>query len=171
MREVFDDADDTQLAQSSWLVSQLMFAAGDVSSGSMSADDSGATSVYRHCLRLTNQCLIKCRNRNDSVLDISNVKRLGVAPRVGRIGLPSDSPRMAVNVDCTDYYALLASDKKVQKADKPLGSAGAQSHSWYFGNAIFSRDVFHTVIGIENGQRTTRVVGEDGMLRLAREMG
>ena len=97
IREAFDDADDSQLRQSSWLVSQILFAAGDVSSGSMAADDSGAKSVYRHCLRLTNYS-----NRNDSVLDISNVKRLGVAPRVGRIGLPPDSPAIAVNIDCTE---------------------------------------------------------------------
>ena len=130
----------------------------------MATDDSGAKSVYRHCLRLTNYS-----NRNDSVLDISNVKRLGVAPRVGRIGLPPDSPATAVNIDCTDYYAQLASDKSVQKADEPPGIAGAQSHSWYFGNAVFTRDVFDTVIGIENGLRTTRVAGMDGGLRLARE--
>ncbi len=161
IREAFDDADDTQLAQSSWLVSQIMFAAGDVSSGSMNAGDKGAESIYRHCLRLTNYS-----NRNDSVLDISNVKRLGIAPRVGRIGLPPDSPALAVNVDCTDYYAQLASDKAAQAADQPKGFSGAQSHSWYFGNAVFTRDVFDTVIGIENSQRTTRVVGADGKLRL-----
>ena len=88
---------------------------------------------------------------------------------MGRIGLPPDSPATAVNIDCTDYYAQLASDKSVQKADEPLGIAGAQSHSWYFGNAVFTRDVFDTVIGIENGLRTTRVAGMDGGLRLARE--
>jgi esterase/lipase superfamily enzyme len=164
IREAFDDADDTQLAQSSWLVSQVLFAAGDVSSGSMSAGDAGAASIYRHCLRLTNYS-----NRNDSVLDISNVKRLGVAPRVGRIGLPPDSPAIAVNVDCTDYYAQLASDKAVQAADEPKGFSGAKSHSWYFGNTVFTRDVFDTVIGIENSQRTTRVGGADGKLRLARD--
>lgn len=101
IREAFDDADDTQLAQSSWLVSQILFAAGDVSAGSMSEGNSGAASVYNHCLRLTNYS-----SRHDVVLDISNVKRLGVAPRVGRVGLPDDCPRTAVNVDCTDYYAL-----------------------------------------------------------------
>ncbi len=125
--------------------------------------DAGAASIHRHCLRLTNYS-----NRNDSVLDISNVKRLGVAPRVGRIGLPPDSPATAVNVDCTDYYAQLASDEAVQAADEPKGFRGAQSHSWYFGNAVFTKDVFDTVIGVENSPRVTRVVGADGKLRLAR---
>jgi esterase/lipase superfamily enzyme len=163
IREAFDDADDTELTQSSWLVSQVMFAAGDVSAGSMSAGNAGAASVYNHCLRLTNYS-----NQNDVALDISNVKRLGVAPRVGRIGLPGDAPRLAVNVDCTEYYTLLDSDATVEHADEPLGRPGTKSHSWYFGNAIFTRDVFETVIGIENSQRSTRTVGPDGKLHLTR---
>lgn len=163
IREAFDDADDTQMAQSSWLVSQILFAAGDVSAGSMRAGDPGAASVYRHCLRLTNYS-----NQRDVVLDISNVKRLGIAPRVGRVGLPGDSPAIAVNVDCTEYYVLLAADPNVQAADEPKGFDGTQSHSWYFGNAVFTKDVFDTVIGIENSQRITRVAGSDGKLHLAR---
>lgn len=163
VREAFDDADDTELRQSSWLVSQILFAAGDVSAGSMNAGNAGAASVYNHCLRLTNYS-----NQHDIALDISNVKRLGVAPRVGRIGLPDDAPTQAINVDCTDYYALLDSNQSVAQADEPLGRSGTPSHSWYFGNAIFARDVFDTVIGIENSQRTTRTQGVDGKLHLAR---
>ena len=163
IREAFDDADDTELKQSSWLVSQVMFAAGDVSAGSMSDGNPGAVSVYNHCLRLTNYS-----NQHDIVLDISNVKRIGVAPRVGRIGLPGDAPLKAVNVDCTEYYALLDSDATVEQADEPLGRPGTASHSWYFGNAIFTRDVFETLIGLENNQRSTRIRGSDGRLHLAR---
>jgi hypothetical protein len=106
--------------------------------------------------------------RHDVVLDISNVKRTGVAPRVGRVGLPDDAPAFAVNVDCSEYYVLLDSSKAVETADEPLGRPGAQTHSWYFGNAIFSRDVFDTIIGVENGQRSTRATGPDGKLHLAR---
>jgi hypothetical protein len=73
----------------------------------------------------------------------------------------------AVNVDCTNYYALLVSDKSVQAADEPKGFSGAQSDSQYFGNAVFTTDVFDTVIGIENSQRTTRVAIVDGELHRA----
>jgi hypothetical protein len=89
----------------------------------------------------------------------ANVRRVGYKREM-------DLHLTAVNVDCTDYYAQLASDKAVQAADEPKGFSGAQSHSWYFGNAVFTRDVFDTVIGIENGQRTTRVVGDDGKFHL-----
>lgn len=163
VREAFDDADDTELKQSSWAVSQILFAAGDVSSASMSNGNSGAASIYNHCIRLTNYS-----NQHDAVLDISNVKRLGVAPRVGRIGLPQDAPTKAIEVDCTDYYAQLTSDATVMKADQPGGIVGAQSHSWYFGNAIFTRDLFCTVIGTEDGVVPTRKKGSDGVLHLSR---
>jgi hypothetical protein len=35
---------------------------------------------------------------------------------------------------------------------------GAQSHSWYFGNAIFATDLFQTVIGFPSSPRTTRAM-------------
>ena len=163
IREAFDDADDTQLANSAWTVSQLILAAGDISSGSMSAGDHGASSVYNHCVRLTNYS-----NRHDSVLDLSNVKRVGVAPRVGRIGLPPDAPSKAVNVDCTNYYAQLDTRPEIATADEPRGRPGAPSHSWYFGNAIFTRDLFATVIGTDRQSAPTRSVGSDGTIELIR---
>ena len=165
VREAFDDADDTALKQSSWTVSQILFAAGDVSSDSLSDGNPTAASIYNHCIKLTNYS-----NRHDAVLDISNAKRLGIAPRVGRVGLPHDAPAKAVNVDCTDYWALLtdAAHPAVAGADEPGGIVGAQSHSWHFGNALFTRDVFSTVIGIEDGVVPTRDVNPDGGFRLIR---
>lgn len=166
VREAFDDADDAQVPHSAWLVSQIMFAAGDVSVGSMSEGESGALSVYRHCVRLTNYS-----NSQDAVLDISNIKRLGVAPRVGRKGLPDDAPANAYNVDCTEYYALYASDPSIPTVDGPEKVDGAQSHSWYFGNSIFTTDLFQTMIGFPSNPRTTRAIGRDGKLHLVRSPG
>ncbi|MGH8041324.1 MAG: alpha/beta hydrolase [Rudaea sp.] len=163
IREAFDDADDTALKQASWAVSQILFAAGDISSASVSQGNAGGASIYNHCVRLTNYS-----NQHDAVLDISNVKRLGVAPRVGRVGLPDDAPAMAVNVDCTDYYAQLAGNPGVRAADEPAGIAGAESHSWYFGNAIFTRDLFCTIIGTEPGVVPTRKLDSNGQLQLVR---
>lgn len=163
IREAFDDADDTQLKQASWTVSQILFAAGDLSSGSMSEGNAGAASIYNHCVRLTNYS-----NQHDAVLDISNVKRLGVAPRVGRVALPGDAPSRALNVNCTEYYERLDREPIVLAADQPDGFAGTRSHSWYFGNRIFTRDLFCTIIGTEAGVVPTRKRGSDGRLILAR---
>ncbi|GGC84731.1 alpha/beta hydrolase [Undibacterium terreum] len=162
IREAFDDADDTQLSNSSWNISQLAFAAGDVSSSSMIADDSSAESLYRHCVRITNYS-----NRYDQALDISNAKRLGTAPRVGRIGLPSDIPSSAVNVDCSAYYQeLTASGSATTTLDEPRGFKGVKSHSWFFGNAMFTRDLFDVLIGVERTVIKTRTQNADGALVL-----
>jgi esterase/lipase superfamily enzyme len=160
IREAFDDADDTKLENGGWRVSQVLFIAGDVSAASMSSGDKGAASIYGHGVRMTNYW-----NRHDQALDISNVKRVGIAPRVGRIGLPADAPSTAVNVDCTPYYEVFEANAG---ADQPGGVVGIQSHSWYFGNMVFARDLFQTLIGIDRTVITTRGVAADGHLILQR---
>lgn len=82
IREAFDDADDRPLiAAHSWSVSQVMLLSGDISASSLEAGSSKSSSLYRHCVRLTNYF-----NPFDEVLTLSNVKRVGVSPRVGRVG-------------------------------------------------------------------------------------
>jgi hypothetical protein len=161
IREAFDDADDTAMPNSAWNVSQAVFAAGDVSASSMSDGDPGAESVYRHCVRLTNYS-----NRHDEALDISNVKRLGIEPRVGRIGLPKDAPSTSINVDCTAYYEKLTDPHGGINQDQPFGFVGMQSHSWYFGNAMFTRDLFNVLIGTDRTVIQTREQAADGSFNL-----
>jgi esterase/lipase superfamily enzyme len=141
IREAFDRADDTLLPNSSWMISQIALISGDVSSNSMSADDSESKSIYLHCVRLTNYS-----NSYDEVLGISNVKRLGVAPRVGRIGLPDDSSDTAVNVDCSDYYKNLPDD----------GKDLTFSHSWQFNDQVFIHDLYSMISGVDRGSMPTR---------------
>jgi len=162
VREAFDDADDKELPNMSWTVSQVLLAAGDVSAASMAAGNGDSESLYRHCIRLTNYA-----SRYDQALDLSNVKRLGVSPRVGRIGLPGDAPQQAVNVDCTAYYEKLADPASgIAAQDSPNGFMGIQSHSWYFGNLTFTRDLFGVVIGEDRTVIPTRAVGRDGRIAL-----
>ena len=162
VREAFDDADDKELPNMSWTVSQVLFAAGDVSAASMAAGNGGSASLYRHCVRLTNYS-----SRHDQVLDLSNVKRLGVAPRVGRIGLPGNAPQQAVNVDCTAHYERLTQDSSnIAAEDQPNGFVGTKSHSWYFGNRTFTRDLFGVVIGEDRTVIPTRAVASDGSIVL-----
>jgi hypothetical protein len=162
IREAFDDADDCALKNGAWSVSQIVFAAGDLSSASMGSDDGGAESIYRHSVRMTNYF-----SRHDEALDLSNVKRIGTAPRVGRIGLPENRPGSAVDVDCTQYYELLTAEgSPLAQTDSPNGIVGLKSHSWYFGNLAFTRDLFATLIGIDRTVMKTREVGTDGKIRL-----
>ena len=135
IREAFDDADDRpKIAAYNWTVSQIAFLSADVSSRSMCEFDSKSSSIYRHCVRLTNYS-----SRFDKVLKLSNVKRVGVAPRVGRIGLPDDASDKAVNIDCSDYFKTLKKDKAEFN--------GTWEHSWHIGDPLFAKDLYLTLQG------------------------
>jgi pimeloyl-ACP methyl ester carboxylesterase len=162
IREAFDDADDANLRQASWMVSQVAFIAGDVSSDSLSLGNPSSEALYRHCTRFTNYS-----NGADSVLKLSNAKRVGVSPRVGRAGLPVDIPTKAVDVDCTGYFAQLVSDAAVQKADQKA-KIGAFDHSWHIGNRVFTLDLFESIKSdLDRTLYPTREI-RSGLLRLKR---
>ena len=162
IREAFDDADDTELRTASWLVSQIAFIGGDISAASMSEGSDSTQSLYRHCIRLTNYS-----NRMDSVLKLSNAKRVGISPRVGRIGLPGDAPDKAVDVDCSDYYRMLSTVNEVKQADQNE-AIGSFDHSWHIGNRVFAADLFETLRGdFDRTQIPTRAL-RDGKLILTR---
>jgi len=134
IREAFDDADDRpKVAATNWTVSQIMFIGGDVSAKSMAAGNAKSSSIYRHCVRLTNYS-----SPYDAALKLSNVKRIGVAPRVGRVGLPDNIPANAVNVNCGLYY---------QAHEESIHALGTKSHSWYIGDPVFTRDMLLTIAG------------------------
>jgi pimeloyl-ACP methyl ester carboxylesterase len=134
VREAFDDADDRPaIAGASWSVSQVLLVSGDVSASSMEANNPKSSSLYRHCVRLTNYS-----NPMDAALSLSNVKRVGVSPRVGRVGLPANRPGKAVEVDTGPYFKA--------NRDKFDGLANA-SHTWYFDDDVFYKDAFETLRG------------------------
>ncbi len=157
IREAFDDADDRKvISGSNWMASQILLIGGDVSSASMSEGNAGAESIYRHCMRLTNYS-----NPFDSVLKLSNVKRLGLAPRVGRVGLPADAPSTTVNVDCGDFFQTLNENNA-----PPLGTF---CHSWHIGNMTFITDLLETIYGDKDRNHIqTRLIKSDGSLSLTK---
>jgi esterase/lipase superfamily enzyme len=154
LMEAFAQAEkDGDLFKSDWRVSQAAFIAGDVSSSSLSTADSWSAPMFRRILRLTNYS-----NPYDSVLAASNAKRLGVAPRAGRVGLPSDANSKAVNVDCGDYFLTLDPTKSTYFGDF--------THSWHIGNRAFARDLAMTIEGaVDRGAITTRTT-KGGQLSL-----
>jgi pimeloyl-ACP methyl ester carboxylesterase len=137
VQEAFDDADDRAvMASIAWTASQIVFIGGDISSASMANGDSETESIFRHCVRLTNYS-----NPYDEVLQLSNVKRIGLEPRVGRVGLPSGAPAKAVNVDCGDYYQVMVKTRDAKTV------IGAESHSWQIGDPVFAEDLACTLNG------------------------
>jgi esterase/lipase superfamily enzyme len=146
VQEAFDDADDhAAISAVNWTVSQIAFISGDISANSMVAGDADTESIYRHCIRLTNYS-----NAHDQVLQISNLKRIGIEPRVGRVGLPDAAPALALNVDCSTYF-----ESAVAPALAPLDVAG--THSWQFHDMVFASDLAQTLNGdLDRSVITTR---------------
>ena len=146
VREAFDDADDTNTVQSAgtnnninvnasnWMVTQMIFIEGDISSSSM-ARGGDCDSISRHIVRLTNYY-----NPYDKVLALSNIKRAGFENRAGRIGLPANAAANYVDVNCGPYF------KTIEMYNSKL----AYSHSWYFDqkhNDTFIKDLYFTIQG------------------------
>jgi esterase/lipase superfamily enzyme len=140
------------LFKADWQVSQVALIGGDISADSLRDDSEWAAAMFARCLRLTNYS-----NRHDKVLGVSNAKRLGAAPRVGRVGLPEKAHRKAVNVDCSDYFAT----------KDPASSSfnGTFNHSWHIGDELFALDLALTMEGaIDRHALPTRGKGDAGMV-------
>lgn len=135
MLEAFAEAQKVgELFKSDWRVAQVAFIGGDVSSKSLAADSEWAKPMYDRIMRLTNYS-----NPFDQVLAVSNAKRLGTAPRSGRVGLPDSPHPKSVNVDCGPYFATLDPGKQT--------FFGTFNHSWHIGNRVFARDLAMTLEG------------------------
>jgi len=133
--EAFAQAEaEGTLHRSAWRIGQVAFIGADVSSDSMSASSDWCKPMFQRVMRLTNYS-----NGFDDVLAVSNAKRLGTAPRVGRVGLSRDHDRKAVNVDCSDYFETIDPD-----AAKFVGTF---THSWHIGDPVFARDLAMTLEG------------------------
>jgi esterase/lipase superfamily enzyme len=156
IREAADDADDAALDNNAWVISQTILVAGDVSSASLSSNHPSSESLFRHSVRVTSYS-----NGFDSVLKLSNAKRLGISPRVGRVGLPADLPPNAVDVDCSDRF-----QERRQLAEREDNSNfDGSGHSWYFDDSLFYEDLFETLKGDTDRDRikTRRIGGPQGL--------
>ncbi len=117
-----------------WRVAQILFAAGDVDRSVFSQSHATAKAFERHGARLTSYC-----NRFDKALAVSNAKRLELAPRLGRSGLPDDAPSMMCQVDATDLFDTRYPE--ISELDP------AKTHGFYFSQPEFWRDVVLTLGG------------------------
>ncbi len=119
--------------QGAWRIGQVALIAGDISVDSLRATAAWSQPMFSRINRLTNYS-----NGYDAVLAVSNAKRLGVSPRVGRKGLPADADAKAVNVDCTAHFATLRPGP---------GADVGFTHSWHFQDARFGLDLALTLEG------------------------
>ena len=133
--EAFAQSDKQgDLFKRDWRIAQVALIGGDVAASSVAVDSEWAAPMFRRIMRLTNY-----QNPYDHVLAASNAKRLGVAPRVGRVGLPANAHGKSTNVNCGEYFNTL--DPKKQTF------FGTFAHSWHIGNRVFARDLALTLEG------------------------
>lgn len=118
-----------------WSVGQLIFASADVDQSVFSTGNFSAAKFAQHGGRLTAYC-----NRYDKALLVSNAKRLDLAPRMGRVGLPDDAPAMMCEVDCSELF-----EKVYPSLEDDLSPV--ITHSFYFDQPEFWRDVVLTLAG------------------------
>ncbi len=147
IREGFYEASQNRsISRVNWQVSQIAFIGGDIARKSLSINDQKSKALFRHAARITNY-----QNPFDSALKVSNVKRLGTAPRVGRVGLPSDAPENVVNVNVGNHWSGLDKDES--------NASGNWSHSWHFDDEVFAKDLFLTIEGdIDRSSIPTRSI-------------
>lgn len=131
-----------------WRIGQILFASADVDHSVFSADTVTAKAFGRHGGRVTAYC-----NRYDKALAASNAKRLELAPRMGRVGLPDDAPALMCEIDCSGYFAA-------HYASIPDLLSPVVTHCFYFDQPVFWQDVTLTLAaGIDRSVFPTRTDG------------
>lgn len=142
------------LYQKDWRVAQIALIGGDISTFALAVDDQESAEMFKRCMRITNYS-----NGFDYVLAVSNAKRLGVSPRVGRVGIPKDASPKAVDVDCSAYFKDLDPNKYAYR--------GTFAHAWHIGNPVFARDLALSLTGgMDRNVMPTRIRANDGRLLL-----
>lgn len=139
VREAFRAMDKARApgVPDAWRVAQLVLFAADISSACFELDHPDMLPVFAHCGRLTNYF-----SGHDEALGVSNLKNLDIRARVGRVGMPVDTPghEKAVDVDCGPRYEK-ANITHFEVID------GMISHSWYLEDAVWYDDLAHTLKG------------------------
>jgi len=141
------------LFKSDWRLGQLVFIAGDVAAKCLAPDDGWARPMMDRIVRLTNYS-----NGHDAVLGASNAKRLGTAPRAGRVGAPSPAHPKVANVDCTRYFETIDPNTAQYR--------GTFCHSWHIGDPVFALDLAMTLEAASDRRALATRAGVDGALAL-----
>ena len=156
VREAFRSVDllrDASLSND-WRIGQVVLFAADLSSDSFGANNAEMLPLFNHCGRLTNYF-----SGFDEALAVSNAKNIDISSRVGRVGMPPDTPghEKAVDVNCGPRYAAIpASDRVFKVID------GMVSHSWYLEDEVWYDDLKYTLQGnVDRNSIPTRSKGNE----------
>jgi esterase/lipase superfamily enzyme len=158
LREAFRTTDKIRkdTIPNDWRVNQIILVAADIASDSFTVDHPDVASMFNHCTRITNYY-----NQFDEALAVSNIKRVGLDPRLGRVGMPlsAENNPKSIDVNCSERYKHIVDD--VYSLSNMV-----QSHSWYFDDLIWFQDLAHTITGIEHSQIPTRSIINNNLFQL-----
>lgn len=139
VREAFRAVDKGRNADlaNDWRIGQLVLFAADISSECFSLNNADMLPVFNHCGRLTNYF-----SGYDEALAVSNIKNIDINSRVGRVGMPTDTPahEKALDVDCGPRY-MAVPNRTFKVID------GMTSYSWYLEDPLWYDDLAFTLKG------------------------
>lgn len=149
IREAFRHMDKMRNSDlpNDWRVGQIAFFGADLSSKCFETGNSDMIPVFNHCGRLTNYY-----SGYDEALAASNIKNIDFSSRVGRVGMPVDTPvpDKAVDVDCGPRFKAVP-DRALLIID------GNITHSWYLEDEVWYADLAQTLSGsTDRNSITTR---------------
>jgi hypothetical protein len=61
---------------------------------------------------------------------------------------------------------LAQANSPLATTEEPHGFFGLKSHSWYFGNLVFTKDMFTALIGKDRTVIPTREIDKEGRISL-----
>lgn len=144
VRESFRTMDNWRSSEiaNDWRVGQVVLFGADLSSSCFASDNPDMKSVFAHCGRLTNYY-----SGYDAALAVSNVKNIDISSRVGRVGMPVNTPcpPKAVDVDCGPAYQLATEEVLETSMEGVID--GMVSHSWYLVHEQWLNDLAMTLKG------------------------
>jgi hypothetical protein len=125
-----------------WSVDQIMFASADVDQRILEKGLWGSALLKQRAKRFTNYY-----SGLDTVLDLAGNFIHGGTKRAGRFGLPNAVFSNHIDVYSNEQYSQ----------DVPSSKRSATvSHSWWFDNSKFYKDVAKTMAGIAPDKMSTR---------------
>lgn len=136
-----------------WSVDQVMLVSADCDAVEMAKGTGDALVMDKRSARLTNYF-----SNQDRVLKLGENIVSGGRDRLGFAGMPTPKEPGTVDVACGTRYD--------QSIDKPANGFEEQtfSHTWYFDDDLFYRDVANTLAGIPTDQmgNTRGILGGTG---------
>lgn len=124
------------ISHTQYKLDKIIFFAGDVSQQEIKQEPTKSM-ILTHC-----NVLINYSNQKDEALEAANSIRLGLAPRVGQVGLAKGMPPICINKSFTAHFKKIAVHGPNKILD-PIDYAYF-SHMWYFEDPIWLQDIANT---------------------------